>query len=438
MAEYSTSERIYALATAYYPSALAVMRVSGDESISLIASIFSNGEKLLKARTNSLVHGYLSDQNGKKIDEVMIALYREGHGYTGEEALEITMHGSLALINKLSLCLEEIGFRKALPGEFTYRAFMHGRMDLTEAEAVEEIISAKSAEAAEAALSRLEGNLKNAVLSIKEKLVDILSSLEVQLDYAEDEIIEDWRYPEESVRSIVDTLTRIAGTYESSKVYSQGAKVVLAGRTNAGKSSFFNALLKENRAIVSEKEGTTRDYIESECVIKGIPVRLFDTAGLRNADEEIEAEGIERSRALMRQADLVLYITDGTDDSLPEPDDKTLIIYSKLDEGKKGPGISFSSVTGEGIEDVLSEIERRLGTKKGSEDAVTIESERQRNALTECSSILNESLKSKDTLSIDLMALYFQSAIKALSLLIGEVSTDEILENLFSKFCLGK
>ncbi len=437
MATYETEEKIYALATPYYPSALAIIRVSGEGSIETLSKVFSNGERLLKSKSNTLCHGYVLDGDGNKIDEVVLAVYKKGHGYTSEEAVEITMHGSLPLINKISLNLERIGFRKALPGEFTYRAFMHGRLDLTEAEAVEEIVSAKSEEAASGALERLSGNLSTAITVIKEKLIDILSSLEVQLDYAEDEILEDWVYPEEEVREIISTLDRIIGSYDASRLYAKGAKVVLAGKTNAGKSSFFNALLKENRAIVSEKEGTTRDYIEAECVIKGLPVRLFDTAGLRDASEEIEKEGIERSRNLMREADLVVYVTDGSDDNIPLQDERMMVIYSKLDEKRKGEALEFSSVTGEGISDILDAIANHLVGKKGFDGDISIESERQKDGLSECRSILSESMAHQDV-SVDLMAISFQSAIRSLNSLIGDVSSDEILDNLFSKFCLGK
>ena len=437
MANYETEERIYALATAYYPAALAIVRTSGEGTIEALSRIFSSPEGLLKSRSNTLCHGYLLDTDGRRIDEVVLSVYRKGHGYTSEEAVEISMHGSLPLINRLSLTLEQIGFRKALPGEFTYRAFMHGRLDLAEAEAVEEIVSAKSQEAAASALDRLGGNLSALICQMKSALIDILSSLEVQLDYAEDEILEDWVYPEDEVGSLLTTLDNLIGTYESSRIYSQGAKVVLAGKTNAGKSSFFNALLKERRAIVSEIEGTTRDYIEAECVIRGIPVRLFDTAGLRVAKEEIEAEGIERSKSLIRDADLVLYITDGSDDALPVCDEKTIIIYSKLDEGRKGEGLSFSSVTGEGIKEVIDEIERRLVRHKDYDGRVMIDSQRQRDGLIECRDILKESMVNRD-MSVDLMAMSFQAAIRSLNTLIGDVSSEEILDNLFSKFCLGK
>lgn len=438
MFSYTTDERIYSLATPFSPSALAIVRTSGEGCIDSICNAFSNPERLRKAKSNILLHGYMLASDGSRIDEVVLSVYRNGHGYTGEEAVEITLHGSLPAIKKLSLRLEEIGFRQALKGEFTYRAFMHGRMDLTEAEAVEEIVRAKSGEAQKNALDRLGGNLRRAVEDVRARLVDILASLEVQLDYAEDEILEDWVYPEKEVGDIISTLRKIVSTYDSSRLYSQGAVVVLAGRTNAGKSSLFNALLKENRAIVSSEEGTTRDFLEAMCDMDGIPVLLYDTAGLRREGGNVEKEGMKRARELMDRADLVLYLTDGSDEDLPAEDGRTVVVHSKNDISGKRDGLSFSSVTGDGINDVVSLVKERLmGGIRLNEDVPQIESERQRDALSSSAEILERSLADMDA-PVDIMAMYFQDAINSLAILTGEIGSEEILEKLFSSFCLGK
>ncbi len=438
MFSYTTDERIYSLATPFSPSALAIVRTSGEGCIDSICNAFSNPERLRKAKSNTLLHGYMLASDGSRIDEVVLSVYRNGHGYTGEEAVEITLHGSLPAIKKLSLRLEEIGFRQALKGEFTYRAFMHGRMDLTEAEAVEEIVRAKSGEAQKNALDRLGGNLRRAVEDVRARLVDILASLEVQLDYAEDEILEDWVYPEKEVGDIISTLRKIVSTYDSSRLYSQGAVVVLAGRTNAGKSSLFNALLKENRAIVSSEEGTTRDFLEAMCDMDGIPVLLYDTAGLRREGGNVEKEGMKRARELMDRADLVLYLTDGSDEDLPAEDGRTVVVHSKNDISGKRDGLSFSSVTGDGINDVVSLVKERLmGGIRLNEDVPQIESERQRDALSSSAEILERSLADMDA-PVDIMAMYFQDAINSLAILTGEIGSEEILEKLFSSFCLGK
>lgn len=427
---YTCSEPVYALATAFSPSALAVIRASGDGVLSLFAPCF---EGSLKGR---VCHGFVTG-GGKRLDEVVVVTYGKGHGYTSEEAFEIMCHGSLPVIRAISRTLEKAGFRQALPGEFTYRAFMHGRMDLTEAEAVEELVSSRSERASSDALSRLTGSIRQEAEDIKDRILDILASVEVQLDYGEDEVPEEWVFPSQEVTSIKERLEAIAATYASSRLYSEGAVVVLAGRANAGKSSLYNALLKEERAIVSPLAGTTRDYIETEAVIGGIPVRLFDTAGLREGSEEIEKEGIRRTRALMDKADLVVYVLDG-DEEAGEEDGATLYVRSKRDLTGSQEKLSFSSLTGEGLGEVLKAIAERLSEKAGPSSSVPrIDSERQRDKLLETAEALGEAEKAVDA-GMDIVAMYLQAALGALSELVGQVTGEDVLDRLFSSFCLGK
>ena len=435
MTGYTTEEPIYALATPFSPSALAVIRTSGTDAISLVQKVFKG--RLTDRPNGTAVHGWIVDKNREKVDEVVALVYNHGHGYTGEEAVEIMCHGSLPVIKKVSTTLEEAGFRLALKGEFTYRAFLGGRMDLTEAEAVEELVSAKGERGRKDALSRLSGSIKNEADKAKDEIINILASLEVQLDYGEDDIPEEWIFPIERVDAIINRLEKIRGTYASSRLYSQGAKVVLAGSTNAGKSSLFNALLKENRAIVSSVAGTTRDYIETECEMNGIPVRLFDTAGLRSSGDEIEKEGILRSKELMDEADLVVYVLAPGEVEPKEKMENAIYIHSKSDIAP-GDGITFSSITGEGLDKVVDAITTFLSRDKRSvSDVPVIESERQERKLGETIDALKDAEKAKDC-SVDIIALYFQSALSALSELTGETTSDDILEVLFSSFCLGK
>ena len=435
MTGYTTEEPIYALATPFSPSALAVIRTSGTDAISLVQKVFKG--RLTGRPNGTAVHGLIVDKNREKVDEVVALLYNHGHGYTGEEAVEIMCHGSLPVIKKISTTLEEAGFRLALKGEFTYRAFLGGRMDLTEAEAVEELVSAKGERGRKDALSRLSGSIKNEADKAKDEIINILASLEVQLDYGEDDIPEEWIFPIERVDAIINRLEKIRGTYASSRLYSQGAKVVLAGSTNAGKSSLFNALLKENRAIVSSVAGTTRDYIETECEMNGIPVRLFDTAGLRSSGDEIEKEGILRSKELMDEADLVVYVLAPGEVEPKEKMENAIYIHSKSDIAP-GEGITFSSITGEGLDKVVDAITTFLSRDKRSvSDVPVIESERQERKLGETIDALKDAEKARDC-SVDIIALYFQSALSALSELTGETTSDDILEVLFSSFCLGK
>ncbi len=435
MFQYTTDEPVYALATAYVPSALAVIRASGEGSVDLLKPFFRG--RLEEAVSNSAVHGYIIDENNDKIDEVVVIKYSKGRGYTSEEAFEIMCHGSLPVIRAVSALLERAGFRKALRGEFTYRSFMHGRMDLTEAEAVEELVKAKGERGRVDALERLTGSIRREADSIKKEIVNILASLEVQLDYGEDEIIEDWVFPVERVEKLIKRLEMISSTYRSERLYTEGARVVLAGAVNAGKSSLFNALLKENRSIVSSRAGTTRDYIEAECEMDGIPVTLFDTAGLRDGTDEVEAEGILRSKKMIEDADLVVYVLDVGEKEPEEKEEKTIYVHSKSDIAPSS-GLSFSSLTGEGLDDVIEAVTEyisREGTLSGG--VPVIESKRQKEKIDAAASSLEEALSSRG-MSVDIIALFFQSALGSLSELTGDVTTDDILEELFSSFCLGK
>ena len=438
MDAYTTNEPIYALATAYAPSAIALVRLSGDGVIDLLSSVFDRPEKLKRAKTNTLVYGNLIDKQKSIVDEVMVAVFKKGHGYTGEEALEINAHGSLTGLKRIFLLLESIGIRQAKRGEFTFRAFMHGRLDLTQAEAVEELISSKSIRGQEAALERLEGGLKNRLLTIKNKLVNILASLEVQLDYAEDEILEDWIMPKAEINEIINNLNEIVKTYNAGTIYREGAKIVLAGAANAGKSSLFNLLTKENRAIVSPIAGTTRDYIESFTTIHDIPVRLFDTAGLRDSDDLIESEGIKRSEKLINEADLVLLLLAPGEKEEITWKTKTIVVRTKSDL-EKGEGLAISTVNGEGISLLLDSIYQELSSKSSESElgAISIDSERQRDGLVRLVEMLKFILSNENE-SVDILALFFQSALSILGEITGEVTNEELLDTLFSNFCLGK
>lgn len=440
MENYSVDRPVYALATAYAPSALAVIRTSGKDAVALLSAVFSSPKRLLNAQAKTLVHGWLTDRNGEKVDEVVLSVYRDGTGYTGQEAVEISCHGSLTTIRKIFILLEQAGFSPAQRGEFTFRAFMNGRMDLTQAEAVEEIIGSRSFVSQHNAIERLEGRLRDRLLALKDRLLAILASLEVQLDYAEDEILDDWVFPEEEVCSILSTLRTLAGTYNSGKIYREGAKVVLAGAANAGKSSLFNLLVKEERAIVSSVPGTTRDFIETAVDIAGIPVRLYDTAGLRSSDDEIESEGIRRSEDLMEKADLVIYLVDPEENSRPsfDADERVLVVYSKRDRKRVEGDLSVSSVTGEGVDELIKVVASRLaGASSQQESDLVIDSKRQQGYLEACIDCLEKAGHNRDA-SVDVMAMFFQEALENLGYITGEVTNDELLETLFSSFCLGK
>ncbi|MFW5695862.1 MAG: tRNA uridine-5-carboxymethylaminomethyl(34) synthesis GTPase MnmE, partial [Alkalispirochaeta sp.] len=307
------SDRIAALATPYGVSALAVLRTSGPGSVEVMAALCDKPESVRSSDGGRMKRVLLVDPEADQVlDEVMLGIFRAPHSYTGEDSVEIFCHGSPPGIRRILSVLYRNGFRPAEPGEFTLRAFMAGKVDLTRAEAVHEIVQAQTATSHEMALARLGGSVEAAIEESKQALVQIMAAVTVQLDYPEEdtgEII----IPPETISTARARLQELADTYRTGRLYQEGARVALAGRTNAGKSSLFNAFLKEDRSIVSDTHGTTRDYIESHLDLDGIPVHLYDTAGLRVTEESIEGEGIRRTRSVLDGADLVIYLVDSTE-----------------------------------------------------------------------------------------------------------------------------
>lgn len=441
MKAYNTDDIIYALATPWATGALAVIRISGDGCISKISEYAKCKRKLDSYESNSAVFCKYAG-----LDDVVITVFKDGHGFTGEDACEISCHGGLQVVKSILEHLSTIGFRKAERGEFTFRAFVHGKMDLTKAEAVNELINSKGGKSHEKALSRLEGLLLRRITRIKEVVLGVMSTVEVQLDYSEDEIGEDLDFPSEEVDKALSMIEAISRTFSTGQLYSQGAKIVLAGNTNAGKSSLFNYFLKEERAIVSNIEGTTRDFLESQCLIDGIPVRLFDTAGLREGTDAIEEEGIRRSLSLIEEADIILYLLDGekqdkADDKLLK-DSRTICVTTKTDLGNTIPGtVGISVVTGDGFDKLVRILSDKL--KQGlviyDDSELVIESKRQKENLDEAYNALQSAKKASEAmLPLDIISADIQEALEALGEITGEITTDDILDQIFSNFCVGK
>ncbi|MBR5897059.1 MAG: tRNA uridine-5-carboxymethylaminomethyl(34) synthesis GTPase MnmE, partial [Lachnospiraceae bacterium] len=319
---YTPEEAISSIATALAPAALGIVRLSGKNCIELVSKVFSRPKALLAAPGNTLVYGWIQD-NKSRIDEVMLAVYRAPKSFTGEDMVEIFCHGGPAVVTAIQTLMLKSGFRQALRGEYTFRAYINGKTDLTKAEAVKEIIDSHTDAGRSHAVGRLSGSLFEEIDSIKKLIVDTLAAIEVEIEYPEDEETIADTFDRKDIELARDRLQTLADSWKGEKLYQDGARVVLAGRTNAGKSSLFNAILKEERAIVSDIEGTTRDWLESWASINGIPVRLFDTAGLRETDDVIEAQGVELSRNLASDADVVLYLIDST--TKPTPEDEEFI-----------------------------------------------------------------------------------------------------------------
>jgi tRNA modification GTPase len=451
---YDTDRPIAALATPWGRSAIAVVRTSGEGCLDLLARTFSRPAALSGAKSHSLTYGHMLDASGLPIEQVVLGVFHAPRSYTGEESVEIYTHGSPSGIQRLLSRLYEVGFSEAAPGEFTLRAFLNGKIDLTEAEAVAEIIDAKSSAAHAMAMDRLSGSLFRSIDALKKRIVEVLASVEVLLDYPEEELLDAPEPDFAPLSEVLHSVEALSATFQEGRLYREGAKVAIAGRTNAGKSSLFNLFLKEDRSIVSDIHGTTRDYIEAWTTIAGIPVCLYDTAGLRDAGHPVEVEGIRRSGKVVDAADLVLYLIDGT--TGPSPDEFSLLADQTSAEGQgryifvmtrsdlgcqvwDDGVVAVSAVTGQGLDRLQKKMAKCLSAKAPlTSGEPVVDSLRQKRLLDRCSSALQAVLEGVGSRSWDELAMDLKDAVDALGEITGEVTSADILESIFSDFCLGK
>ena len=459
---YTPEEPIAAIATALAPSALALIRLSGKNCISLLSKVFSRPKALNQAKGNTIVYGWIvnteNPEEKQPVDEVLISVFRAPKSYTGEEMAEISCHGGISPVTAIFNLLLKNGFRTALPGEFTFRAFVNGKTDLTKSEAVKEIIDSKTDASRSLAVGRLSGNLFNEIQSIKEKIISTIASIEVELEYPEDEENFSDSFDSTLLEQAKDSLTELSKSWQSQKLYQDGARIILCGKTNAGKSSLFNALLKEERAIVSDIEGTTRDWIESWVSFDGIPARLFDTAGLRITDDVIEQRGVEMTKDLTQDADIILYLVDSTKSEAQEDIDfinsfknriPVIKVLNKIDilENKKSkddtlelPVVKISAKTGLGISDLVKEVKNTLvKSTKSERTQAGLGSERQKQAVDEALDSVNHALEvSCADFTMDAVVQDLEDALSFLAEITGETTPDDILGNIFANFCVGK
>ena len=454
---YTLDDEIAAIATALAPAALGIVRTSGARSIELISRFFSRPTALLQAQGHTLVYGWIHDE-GVKLDEVILCVYRAPKSNTGENAVEILCHGGPGIVKAIyRLCIKN-GFREAERGEFTFRSFIHGKADLTRAEAVREIIDSKTNTAQQKAAGRLSGTVFREIETIKTNLMAALAALEVGIEYPEDEETIADSFDEALLKKPLSALQQLAASWQTEKIYQAGVRLVLAGKTNAGKSSLFNALLKEDRAIVSDIHGTTRDWLEAELDFKGIPAHIFDTAGLRATEDTIEAIGVQRSVELASAADIVLYLIDGT--KPPTEEDSAfierntvplIIVQTKADKGQteplsaalqRYPAVSLSSKTGAGLDTLIDTVVGLVtaDTAQPMQDAgVSLGTERQKEAVTAALEAARHALEAgRSGYPLDAVIQDVEEAVHALGSVTGEVRSDDILDRIFSGFCVGK
>jgi tRNA modification GTPase len=439
-------DTIVAIATAPGRGGIGVVRLSGAQAKAIAEPMLRLRSPLAHAQAR---FGYVLDAAGEVLDEAVVTYFAAPHSYTSEDVVEIALHGAPVLLAYLVRAASARGARLADPGEFTERAFLAGRLDLTQAEAVNDLIAARTLEQAKTAAAQLGGAISREVAPVKQTLLELMAGLEAGVDFAEDDLnLMPQKEVVARVSGLHDTVARLAGTYAHGRMLREGAKLAIVGRPNAGKSSLFNRLLERERAIVTAQPGTTRDPISETVAIGGIPVELIDTAGLREIaatpETEAEREGIARSRSTMADADLVLHVVEAgdADASVDEAlDGRTVLrVLSKCDLGKgfAGDGIRTSAKTGEGVETLKQAILSALKAQPEGDSAV-ITNLRQAQALDCAAAAL---AKARDAAGQDVphefLLLDLQDALAALDGLTGASTPDDVLGLIFSRFCIGK
>lgn len=446
-------DTIVALATPPGIGAISVIRVSGPETFLKVDKIFKGKKKLTECFTHTIHYGKIINSQNEIIDDVLVSVFRAPHSYTGEDSVEISTHGSQLIVEKIISLLLEQEVRLAEPGEFTKRAFLNGKLDLAQAEAVADIINARTEASLRGARNQLDGILSNKVETLREKLINTSSLIELELDFAEEDIeLLPVQEILKNINEIENEIDNLIKTFSFGKVIRDGVNVALVGKPNVGKSSLLNYLLKEARAIVSEIPGTTRDIIREELTIDGILFRLYDTAGIRMTEDIIEREGVLRSRNAVKDADIVLFMNDvetGFDNELFQEilklssEEKILKVVNKIDLKKiedEKFDVEISAKTGEGMENLFQKLkEKAIGTNIYTEKTAIVSNIRHYNALKKAKEHLINAKKSiSDKLTGEFIAVDLRNAENSLSEIIGKVTTDDILNNIFSKFCIGK
>ena len=453
-------ETIAAISTAPGLGGIGIIRITGDKAFEILLKIFKNTKvkKIEDIVPNTIIYGKIYDDS-RMVDEVLVSFFKSPNSYTKEDLVEINTHGgSIVMKEILNLVLKK-GAMLAEPGEFTKRAFLNGRIDLTQVESIATILNAKSEEELRISGELLQGKLYNKVVNIKEKLMDILMHLEVNIDYPEYDT--DEKETEEIVSTVTDILKdlkRFEATFDVGSKIKDGIKVSIIGRPNAGKSSLLNNLLNKERAIVTEIEGTTRDSIEEDLNINGINIKIIDTAGIRETDEKVEKIGIERAITIAEKSDLIIAIFD-ISKPFNENDMKILDIISKkeslillnkydlvkdieLPEEIKNTGKEYiytSMLEKKGTEDVIEWITKKTESLKiNKNNDIIIIHERQKKVITDVIEMIEQILKDLEIIPIDMVSENIRDVINKINELTGENVKEEVLNEIFKNFCLGK
>jgi tRNA modification GTPase len=453
------SDTIVAPATPPGEGGIAIVRLSGASAGACLEAVFKGRVVVGAMTSHRLYHGRLCRPDGRLVDDVLAVIMRNPHSYTGEDVVELHCHGGSQVLRNVLDLMVDTGARLARPGEFTQRAFLNGKLDLAQAEAVIDVIKSRSERACQVALGQLEGRLSQKIHRFADQLTESLAYLEAHIDFPDDEVgildPDGLLVPVTRVKQEIDELL---ASFDAGRILRDGVNILILGRPNVGKSSLLNAMLGESRAIVTDLPGTTRDTLEERLVLGGIPVRLIDTAGIRETDDPIEVEGVRRAQEKIAAADLVLLVVDGVVGFLPEDAHafsgcdvkKTLLVVNKCDLGVLGGAVypvendkvlTVSSKRGDGLSQLQNAISTQLlGATSGerSEDVVLTE-RRHREALVGArGALLRLEGLLGGGLPLECLAVELREALSALGLITGETTPDEILEQIFGRFCVGK
>ena len=453
------NDTICALATPA-GGAIAVIRISGPQALEILSHIYRpNSSQKSQLLANTIHYGTIQNTTGDIIDDVLVSIFRAPHSYTGEDSVEISCHGSRYIISKVLELLILNGCRQALPGEYTQRAYLNGKMDLSQAEAVADLIASTNAATHKMAMSQLRGNFSSELGILREQLLKMTSLLELELDFSDHEDLEFADRSEllELAKNIDNKIVRLSQSFEMGNAIKQGVPVAIIGKTNVGKSTLLNRLLHDDKAIVSSIHGTTRDVIEDTTIINGITFRFIDTAGIRNTTDEIERLGIERTYQKLSEAVIVLWVIDEIPDGkeikeiIKQTAGKSLIIIqNKVDKSPiisnsvadyKHPVLAISAKYGQGIEALEDAIFKAANIPEISENDVIITSARHYEALTLAHETFLRVIDSlENNLSGDLIAEDLRLVLSQLSEITGKgiITPNEVLGNIFKNFCVGK
>lgn len=459
----ATSDTIAAIATAPGTGGIGIIRISGPESAAFLRRLFTPFKSHSVFESHKLYYGTISDRQGQVVDEVLAVYMQAPHTYTREDVVELHSHGSHLVLQAILAEVLAAGARPADPGEFTKRAFLAGRIDLTRAEAVIDLLQARTDSGVRLAVDQLQGALYEQVASIRDALVDLLALVEVAIDFPDDdvEIIDVKKMLPQLQEKIEHPLEQLVSYADRGRVFREGVKVVITGRPNVGKSSLLNGLLRDDRALVTEIPGTTRDTIEELISVRGIPVQLVDTAGIRSHDDVVEELGIERARRKLQEADLVLFVLDLSAElsvvdrelyrSLGEK--KRIIVLNKIDiadggtraainkEFSEDVQVEICASRGEGLEELLEALYENILGKEGevSEQISCAPNLRHKLILEKSLAACRQLRQTLETgAPADLLAVDLQAALDYLGDIVGLTTPDDVLDALFSRFCIGK